>query len=137
MRGMTIARNLPRLRKEKGMSQVELAKKAGVSQQLVSRLESGVDLTSKKLPELARALEVSVDELDRNYLPKSETAPIRCPDEIKGVLERIVGLTDDNVTTLLAVVNGFIEANTARQARPAPDDQSAPATPRRESQSSR
>jgi len=58
---MSIADNLPRLRKAKGLSQVALANKAGVSQQLISRLESGVDLTSKKLPELARTLSLRPD----------------------------------------------------------------------------
>lgn len=49
------------------MSQPVLAKKAGVSQQLISRLENGLDLTTKYLPQIAKALDVSVYEIDENY----------------------------------------------------------------------
>lgn len=65
---MTLAANLKRIRDEKKLSQPKLAKLAGVSQQLISRLENGKDLTTKKLPLLARALEVTVTELDPAYV---------------------------------------------------------------------
>lgn len=76
---MGIMENLPRIRKAKGFSQVKLAKEAGVSQQLISRLENGDDITSKKLPELARALGVPVHEIDENFTPDREGAAIRAP----------------------------------------------------------
>jgi transcriptional regulator with XRE-family HTH domain len=64
---MAIKENLARIRRDKKMSQVKLAEISGVSQQSISRLENGVDLTSKHLPQLARALGVPVHELDDQY----------------------------------------------------------------------
>lgn len=64
---MELKGNLRRIRTEKGFSQSALAERSGVSQQLISRLEAGLDATTKKLPEIARALDVSVYELDENY----------------------------------------------------------------------
>lgn len=64
---MSLAENLKRIRKASGLSQGRLAEKAKVSQQLVSRLEAGTDLTTKKLPQLASALGVTVTDLDPAY----------------------------------------------------------------------
>lgn len=69
---MSLQNNLARIRTGKKFSQGALAKLAGVSQQLISRLESGVDGTTKKLPEIARALGVSVFDLDEKYAPEAE-----------------------------------------------------------------
>lgn len=71
---MTLAENLKRIRKAAGLSQPRLAAKAKVSQQLISRLESGTDQTTKKLPQLAAALGVPVTDLDPAYA--IETAAI-------------------------------------------------------------
>lgn len=76
---MGIMENLKRVRGEKRMSQVDLAKAARVSQQLISRLENGVDLTSKKLPDLARALGVPVEALDENYGNENATDVVKAP----------------------------------------------------------
>lgn len=64
---MSLQKNLARIRKERRLSQPELSKLAGISQQLISRLERGVDLTTKKLPELAKALGVAPQDLDEAY----------------------------------------------------------------------
>jgi transcriptional regulator with XRE-family HTH domain len=64
---MGIAENLKRLRKEKGLSQPRLAEKSGVSQQLISQIESGRNETTNKLPSLARALGVRVADIDPAY----------------------------------------------------------------------
>lgn len=61
---MGIPENLKRLRKREKLSQAALAKKAGVAQQLISQLERGENLTTKKLPEIARALNATLLELD-------------------------------------------------------------------------
>lgn len=76
---MGIMENLPRIRKAKGFSQVKLAKEAGVSQQLISRLESGADQTSKKLPDLARVLGVAIHEIDENFTPEGAETAIKAP----------------------------------------------------------
>lgn len=64
---MALAQNLKRIRALRGLSQTRLAKAAGMSQQSISRLEKGTDLTTKMLPNLARALGVGVHELDPSY----------------------------------------------------------------------
>jgi len=64
---MAIKENLARIRRDKKMSQVKLAEISGVSQQSISRLENGIDLTSKYLPQLARALGVPVHEIDEQF----------------------------------------------------------------------
>lgn len=61
---MSIPANLRRLRTAAGLSQNALAKKAGVAQQLISQLERGDNLTTKKLPDIARALGVRLTDLD-------------------------------------------------------------------------
>ena len=61
---MGIAENLKRLREREGLSQAALAKKAGVSQQLISQLERGENLTTKNLPQIVRALNATIDQVD-------------------------------------------------------------------------
>lgn len=65
---MPLADNLRRIRKGKGISQITLAQESKVSQQLISRLERGIDLSTSKLPKLARALGVLVSDLDPEYV---------------------------------------------------------------------
>ncbi|WP_439885812.1 LexA family protein [Pseudomonas syringae] len=54
-----------------GLSQHQLAEKAGVSQVTIQHLESGRNLTSKKMVELARALGVSAE-----WLTSGKPSPI-------------------------------------------------------------
>lgn len=65
---MGIAENLKALRKTARLSQVALAKEAGVSQQLISQLENGVNVATTKLPDIARALGANVSQIDPNYI---------------------------------------------------------------------
>ena len=64
MKKQTFGAMLAALRKEKGMTQLELAEQMGVTDKAVSKWERDLsfpDVTS--LPRLAEILEVSVDEL--------------------------------------------------------------------------
>jgi transcriptional regulator with XRE-family HTH domain len=76
---MALKDNLKRLREERGLSQTGLAKLAVVSQQLISRLESGLDLTTKKLPEIARALSVTPSEIDENFAIEDRGSVLAAP----------------------------------------------------------
>lgn len=59
-----IGQRVRELRKERGMSQSELAKKAGVALMTISRLERGEHApNTKTLGQVAEALEVPVWEL--------------------------------------------------------------------------
>lgn len=68
---MTIGSNLQRLRKEAKLSQATLAKLSGVSQQLISQIETDVNNSTKELPALAKALGVSVADIDESYADKT------------------------------------------------------------------
>lgn len=71
-----IAENIRRLRKAAGLSQLALAEKAGVSQQLVSQLENGKNYSTTELPGLAHALGVPVHEIDPAYMSDVSGIPI-------------------------------------------------------------
>ena len=60
-----ISARLKIAREEKGLNQIELAERAGVSQSLISRVEFGQRLQEKQGIRIAEALEVGVDWLMR------------------------------------------------------------------------
>ena len=65
-----IARELKKAREEKGLSQRELGRKAGVPQGHVSKIENGtVDLRLSSLVALARALDLELVFVSRKSLP--------------------------------------------------------------------
>lgn len=68
VRRMGIAENLIKLRTEAGLSQTRLAKLAGVSQQLISQLESDINASTKKLPAIAKVFGVPVAAIDPNFV---------------------------------------------------------------------
>jgi len=68
MPSMTIAKNLTRLRSKAGLSQSALAKLSGVSQQLISQIERGENVSTRHLPKLANALGVGIGEIDPSYV---------------------------------------------------------------------
>lgn len=57
------------LREARKLSQSALARMAKVSQPVIAELESGLQASSKKLPEIAAALGVNVSDLDERYQP--------------------------------------------------------------------
>lgn len=60
---MSLANRLKSRREELGLSQTALARIAGVSQQLISKIETGKSDATTEGPKLARALRVSIDWL--------------------------------------------------------------------------
>jgi len=75
--GMEIGAKIKEFRKAAGMSQGKLAKAAGVSQAVISDLESGEQQTSRKLPEIAAALGRALVDFDAIYAlpPNAAAAP--------------------------------------------------------------
>lgn len=130
MRGMSIADNLSRIRTGKRLSQAKLAAKANVSQQLISRLESGVDQTSKKLPDLARALGVSIYDIDENYRIEGTEGLIRSEADIRSFLRRIENLAPDKQEIVFGVIWGFLHPSGAQSGESASHGQSEPSNPR-------
>jgi transcriptional regulator with XRE-family HTH domain len=62
-----LSQNIKKLRKQRKLSQEELAKKAGVTYSTLIKLESGVNKnpTIKTIQQIAAALEVTLDDLTR------------------------------------------------------------------------
>ena len=62
-----LAQNIKKLRKQRKLSQEELAKKAGVTYSTLIKLESGVNKnpTINTIQQIAAALEVTLDELTK------------------------------------------------------------------------
>lgn len=79
----TIGNKIKRRREELGLSQEQLAEKAGVSQPLIHKLESGKALETKKLNQIANALDVSAEWLlgtvERGRLVKDELSNLDPP----------------------------------------------------------
>lgn len=65
-----IGQNIAAARRARGWSQGDLAIKAKVSQGTIGHLESGRNESSKKLPQIAAALGMTVEELVGGALPK-------------------------------------------------------------------
>ncbi|MFD1174966.1 methyltransferase domain-containing protein [Paenibacillus puldeungensis] len=71
-----LARNISRYRKEKGLTQDELAQILGVSFQAVSKWENAVTMPDiSLLPQLSSILGISVDKM-LGYVPRSEQVTI-------------------------------------------------------------
>ena len=76
MKKQTLGMMISTLRKEKGMTQLELAEKMGVTDKAVSKWERDLSFPDiSSIPKLAEIFEVSVDELMQ---VKTETKEISC-----------------------------------------------------------
>jgi len=99
---MGIPENIKRLRESAELSQPALAKKAGVSQQLISQLENGKNLTTKYLPQIARALDVQMGQIDPAYRsaaspPAAGQVPLRGYIGAGGTVEALSFGDDETV----------------------------------------
>ena len=89
---MTIGKRIAHLRKEKGLTQEELAQHMGISPQAVSKWENDQTCPDiSALPKLARLFGVTVDELleGRETLPAVRMLPPEQRKDIKDMLLRI------------------------------------------------
>ena len=89
---MTIGKRIAHLRKEKGLTQEELAQHMGISPQAVSKWENDQTCPDiSALPKLARLFDVTVDELleGREALPAVRVLPPEQRRDIKDMLLRI------------------------------------------------
>ena len=93
---MTIGKRIALLRKEKGLTQEELASHMGVSPQAVSKWENDQTCPDiSALPKLARLFGVTVDEL---LSGKQELAPVRVlpPEERKDPKDMLLRVIVDS-----------------------------------------
>lgn len=108
--GETIGRRVARLRKERGITQVEIAEALGVSQPVVSDYErDGLAFRWDHLVALCRLLRVSADEL---LGIKQETAPRRGPKDtrVARLLREMEGLPRRDKDALVRTIEGFLRA---------------------------
>ncbi|MBP7401609.1 MAG: helix-turn-helix domain-containing protein [Clostridia bacterium] len=92
---VSTGRKIAELRKQKNMTQMELADRMGVSYQAVSNWERGNSMPDiAKLEDLARALEVSIDDLLGNDAPIRLAKHFIAGDEKEYIREEKAGLED-------------------------------------------
>lgn len=104
--GMIIAE----LRKEKGMTQLELAEKMRVTDKAVSKWERDLSCPDiNSLPNLASALGVSVDELMQ--FNKESSVPQKSPKEIIDIVFKAVALAMGIVVIVLSVMDKLAVEN--------------------------
>lgn len=89
------------LRESKGITQPQLAAGVGLSQPVIARIERGEQLSTKKLPEIAKFLNVSLSELDPRFaqagiVDRNPNAS-ESPDKVQIV--QVVGVVQAGVWT--------------------------------------
>lgn len=112
---MTLGEKIQELRKQKGMSQNELAEKLNVSPQAVSKWENSVSMPDiSLLPELSKIFDVSIDHLFSNektpevqLLPEAQRKNI---DEMYLRVNVIDGGDKVKVNVPLALIVATIQA---------------------------
>lgn len=109
---MSLSDNVKRIRRDRGMSQGALAAKAGLSQQLISQIERGVNrsMTADNLASLARALGVQVTEL----APNLESVLF---GDAAAIGQRILNLSDKRKTRMLETLLDLEAAETTVPAK--------------------
>ena len=104
----TFGQRLGRIRKERGLTQVELAEKMGIIQVLISDYERDkLRPYHEMIARFARALEVSADEL--LGLKSSKNKASRPSLKVVRRLKKIEGLPPSQQKTLLRTIDTFLK----------------------------
>ncbi len=113
MKKQTFGMMISSLRKERGMTQLELAEKMGVTDKAVSKWERDLSFPDiNSIPKLAEVFEISVDELMQVKTATKENMNKNKINEIVDTVLKGVGIAMGIVVTVLSVL-GELEANTA------------------------
>lgn len=100
----TLGMMIAELRKEKGMTQLELAEKMGVTDKAVSKWERDLSCPDiNSLPNLAEILGVSVDELMQ--IKKEAEDPKQSPKEIMQTIFKAVPLAMGVAVVVLSILD--------------------------------
>jgi transcriptional regulator with XRE-family HTH domain len=113
MKKQTLGMMISTLRKEKGMTQLELAEKMGVTDKAVSKWERDLSFPDiNSIPKLAEIFEVSVDELMQVKTETKENIGKNKVDEIVDVALKGIGMAMGIVVTVLSIL-GELETQSA------------------------
>ena len=113
MKKQTLGMMISSLRKEKGMTQLELAEKMGVTDKAVSKWERDLSLPDiNSIPKLAEIFDVSVDDLMQVKTETKENMSKNKVDEIVDTALKGIGIAMGIAVTVLSVL-GELETNTA------------------------
>lgn len=104
----SLGQRVARLRKERGITQQELAERIGTIQVLVSDYERDrIRVTAEMVVRIAEALEISADEL--LGMKKAKLAP-KASRRVLRRVERVEQLPPQQQATLLRTIDTFLKA---------------------------
>lgn len=113
MKKQTLGMTISSLRKDKGMTQLELAEKIGVTDKVVSKWERDLSFPDiNSIPKLAEIFEISVDDLMQVKPKTKENERKSKVDEIVDIALKGIGIAMGIAVTVLSVL-GEVEMNTA------------------------
>lgn len=102
----TLGTMIAKLRKQQGMTQLELAEKMGVTDKAVSKWERDLSCPDiGSLPNLAEVLGVSVDELMQ--IKKQADAPVSKVAEILEIAPKAVSMAMGIAVTVLTILDAL------------------------------
>jgi len=108
MKEQTFGSMIAELRKEKGMTQLELAEKMGVTDKAVSKWERDLSyLDISTFPKLAEIFNVTSDELMQIKANKGETAAEKKVSETVHLAFKAVALAMGIAVMVLSFINGI------------------------------
>ena len=113
MKKQTLGMMISTLRKEKGMTQLELAEKMGVTDKAVSKWERDLSFPDiNSIPKLAEIFEISVDELTQVKTETKENIGKNKVDEIVDVALKGIGMAMGIAVAVLSIL-GELETESA------------------------
>ena len=113
MKKQTLGMMISTLRKEKGMTQLELAEKMGVTDKAVSKWERDLSFPDiNSIPKLAEIFEISVDELMQVKTETKENISKNKVDEIVDVALKGIGMAIGIAVAVLSIL-GELETQSA------------------------
>ena len=102
----TLGTMIAELRKQHGMTQLELAEKMGVTDKAVSKWERDLSCPDiNSLPDLAEILGVSVEDLMQ--IKKEAEAPVSKAAEIMEIAPKAVAMAMGVAVTVLTILNAL------------------------------
>jgi transcriptional regulator with XRE-family HTH domain len=114
-RGFDIGRNIRKLRKDKGLSQAELARKTGVSQKVISAYERNYRLPSSTfIPVVAETLGTTPDALYDTGEGKISGLK---RSSLWKIVERLEGIPENEREEVFKLIDKFLKSKHPKKAK--------------------